>query len=465
MDPVATSRPEANPPATPTTVAIVGTDAAGGIGDAIFPGLGNAGIDVTHVDLRLAWSPTDNVLTATATLDIVALVPLSSFHLDFSGLVVDDLTVNGKAASGERAAGELTVRPAGPLAPGPFQVRVAYHGVPEQGADTVGRPLGWLPTPSGGAYTLAEPGGAHYWFPSNDHPSDKATYAFHIDVPDSLVAVANGQHLSTTQTSGRRTYNYQAAEPMASYLVLVAIGAYRIVEATSASGLPLRSVEPLSWSTPGEYLAVTGEMVDFFSERFGPYPFSSYGVLFADSVRNLAMETQTLSLFSAQDMHGVRGDDQSFLAHELAHQWFGDAVSPVRWNDVWLNESFATYADWLWTFRANPARLDQRAEENRRAAASDRATRGSTGHPNAASLFGRQVYGGGAIVLHALRQEVGDERFFAILQTWFTRFRYKSAGTEDFVAVASEVAQRDLGPFLTLWLDGSTLPPFPPSSS
>jgi aminopeptidase N len=446
-------------PTTSTTV-LVGGNPAATLGDVYYPELGNAGIDVTHVDLALAWQPTDGVLTGTATLDITAVEALASFHLDFTGLSIDTLNVNGQPATFSRALDDLAIVPASVIAPGPFQVTIGYGGKPEQGKDTVGRPLGWLRT-NGGAYTLAEPGGAHYWFPSNDHPSDKATYDFHIDVPTPLTAVANGKLTGTTEGIGRRTFSYQANEPMATYLALVAIGQFRIVEKTSASGLPLRSVEPTFWSNEGEYLPITETMIDFFSQRFGPYPFESYGLLFTDSVRNLAMETQTISMFSAADMHGVRGDDQAFLAHELAHQWFGDAVSPIRWNDVWLNESFATYADWLWTFRDNPAGLEQLAEENRRSATEDRRVRGSTGNPKPEYLFGRQVYSGGAIVLHALRREVGDDRFFDILQTWFTRYRYKSAGTADFVAVATEIAQRDMAPFLAQWLDGDQLPPFP----
>ena len=445
---------------TTSTTVLVGENPAATLGDAYYPELGNAGIDVTHVDLSLAWQPSDGVLTGTATLDITAAEPLASFHLDFRGFSIDTLDINGKSATFTRALDDLAIVPPSVIAPGPFQVTISYGGKPEQGKDTVGRPLGWLHT-SGGAYTLAEPGGAHYWFPSNDHPSDKATYDFHIDVPMPLTAVANGKLTGTTESDGRRTFSYRANEPMATYLALVAIGQFRIVEKTSASGLPLRSVEPTFWSKEGEYLPVTETMIDFFSQRFGPYPFESYGLLFTDSVRNFAMETQTISMFSAADMHGVRGDDQSFLAHELAHQWFGDAVSPIRWNDVWLNESFATYADWLWSFRDNPAGLEQLAEANRRTATEDRRVRGSTGNPKPEYLFGRQVYNGGAIVLHALRRELGDDQFFGILQTWFTRYRYKSAGTSDFVAVATEIANRDMGPFLTQWLDGDQLPPFP----
>jgi aminopeptidase N len=456
----ATTTPPTTVASTTSTTVLVGENPASTLGDVYYPELGNAGIDVTHVDLALAWQPTDGVLTGTATLDITAVEPLASFHLDFIGFSIDTLHVNGQPARFSRALDDLEIVPESVIAPGAFQVTIRYSGKPEQGKDTVGRPLGWLRT-NGGAYTLAEPGGAHYWFPSNDHPSDKATYDFHIDVPAPLTAVANGKLTGTTEADGRRTFSYRANEPMATYLALVAIGQFRIVEKTSASGLPLRSVEPTLWSKEGEYLSVTEDMIDFFSQRFGPYPFESYGLLFTDSVRNLAMETQTISMFSAADMHGVRGDDQAFLAHELAHQWFGDAVSPIRWNDVWLNESFATYADWLWTFRDNPAGLERLAEENRRSATEDRRVRGSTGNPKPAYLFGRQVYNGGAIVLHALRREVGDDQFFDILQTWFTRYRYKSAGTEDFVAVATEIAQRDMAPFLTQWLDADQLPAFP----
>jgi aminopeptidase N len=470
--PAATQTSTTNPPSTAvasatttvaptTTTVLVGTAGEAGVGDLLYPGLGNGGIDVIHADLSLAWSPKSGTLTGTAVLQIEATKALTSFNLDFSGFQLDGVTVNGADAETNRQAGELTITPASVLPTGRFEIRVEYHGKPEHGLDTVGRPLGWLAT-AGGAYTLAEPGGASFWFPTNDHPSDKATYMLHVVVPEPLTAVANGHLVEVITVEGGRRFTYEAAEPMASYLVLVAIGTYSITEETTSTGLKLREVEPVWWPKKGEYLAVTAEMVEFYSGLFGPYPFDSYGVLLTDSVRDLAMETQTLSMFSAADMHGVRGDDEAFLAHELAHQWFGDAVSPIRWNDVWLNESFATYADWLWSYRDNPAGLDNLAEQNRRSAASDRATRGTTGHPRPASLFGRQVYNGGAIVLHALRREVGDEQFFTILQTWFTRYRYKSAGTEDFIAVASETVGRDLTEFLTLWLDGSTLPPFPP---
>lgn len=456
------SRPLAAPTSTTSTTSttIVGARPAATLGDVLFPDLGNAGIDVTHYDLALAWEPLTGVLTATATLDIEAASPLAEFHLDFSGFTIDDLSVNGTSEPFQRRAEDLDITPGLVIPAGTFRTKISYHGVPDAGKDTVGRPLGWLRTPKG-AYTLAEPGGAHFWFPSNDHPSDKATYTFHIDVPDPLVAVANGRLTATTSVNGRHVFDYQAQEPMATYLVLVAIGSFRIVETTSATGLPLRSVEPLSWSTPGEYLPVTEKMIDFFSKRFGPYPFNSYGMLFTDSVPDLAMETQTLSMFSADDMHGQRGDDNSFLSHELAHQWFGDAISPVRWNDIWLNESFATYAEWLWTYRDDNDGLHQRAEDSRRTAASDRRQLGSTGHPHRDALFGRQVYDGGAIVLHALRLKVGDDQFFAILQTWFIRFRYRSAGTEDFITVVNEVTGQDLGPFLTQWLDDPKPPPFP----
>jgi aminopeptidase N len=133
----------------------------------------------------------------------------------------------------------------------------------------------------------------------------------------------------------------------------------------------------------------------------------------------------------------------------------------VRWGDIWLNESFATYAEWMWSYRDDPVGLEARAENARASAASDRRVGGTTGHPKPAFLFGRQVYDGGAIVLHALRRELGDEAFFVILQRWVATYRGKSAGTEDFIALVNVLSRRDLGPFITTWLDDITLPRFP----
>lgn len=448
-------------PTTTTTVPdppVVGSD---GVGDALYPTSGNGGYDTQHITLDLRWDQSARELAGTATLDLVATRTLASFNLDFKGFNVERLTLDGVDAAYDRQNDELVVLPEKPVPKGTtVAVAVTYRGVPETSPDTGGRPLGWLAT-SNGAYVLTEPNGSKNWFPCNDHPSDKATYTISVEVADPFVAVANGELVADVVTNGGRKVTYEMSEPMATYLAIVAVGRFQIIEDMTASGIPLRQVEPVGRQPAGEFLDVTKRMMTFYEDLLGDYPFRSYGLLLTDSVRGLAMESQTLSLFSERDMNGGRGDDELFLAHELAHQWFGNSVTLERWRDIWLNEGFTTYSQWLWSHRDDPSALEAEAESYRRTAGADRVRRGSTGDPKPEGLFGRQVYGGGAIVLHALRREVGDEPFFTMLRTWLERFEGESAGTEEFIALASETAGRDLTRFFEVWLYGLDLPPFP----
>ncbi|HKA04592.1 MAG TPA: M1 family metallopeptidase, partial [Acidimicrobiales bacterium] len=322
-----------------------------------------------------------------------------------------------------------------------------YHGVPGTSSiPTFTLPLGWIRTPAG-SYAINEPDGARTWFPANDHPSDKATFTFHITVPDGTVAVANGTPSPPVEAKGLTTYMWTMDQPMATYLATVAVGDYTIHDSTGPHGLPIRDAYlRLDTATVTPCLGLTAEMITFYEPKFGPYPLDSAGVLIADSTPGLAMETQGRSLFSRDDFMG--GCPDQLMAHELAHQWFGDAVTPARWRDIWLNEGFATYGEWLWGTKDDPATMARLAADAR----DDLARAGSTARPIADptvdTLFAFPVYQGGAAVLQSLREQVGDTTFFGILQQWVARYRGRSATTDDFIATASDVAGRDLGPFL-----------------
>jgi aminopeptidase N len=438
------------PPAPTTTTTIEpapGGAGAPGVGDELYPHLGNGGYDVSHYDLALT-ADGSSTLSGTATIDATATAALSSFHLDLVGLTVDAVTVNAAPATWTRTADELAVQPGTALTAGaPFRVAVQYHGVPGEGTmATFGVPVGWIRTP-GGSYVINEPDGARSWFPSNDHPSDKATFTFHVTVPAGTAAVANGTPSAHVASGTTTTYTWTMADPMATYLATVAVGDYTLREVAGPHGVMIRDAYLRSDATTvAPCLELTSRVIQFYEPLFGPYPFDGAGLLIADSTPGLAMETQGRPLFSRSDF--VDGCPEQLMSHELAHQWFGDAVTPARWRDVWLNEGFATYGEWLWLTKDDPstmARLGAAARDDLRSAGSRAAP---IDDPTVDTLFDFPVYQGGAGVLQALREEVGDTPFFAILQQWVARFHGRSATTDDFIATASDVAGRDLGPFL-----------------
>lgn len=438
------------------------TGAADGVGDELFPNAGNPGIDVQHYDVELSYDPASDEVVGTVGLELVLTEGREQISLDVGpDLTIEQVTVDGADAAFSVEQPELRI-PLGRRVAAwePVEVTVRYGGDPEQISGPFGLDSGWFDTP-GGSYVLNEPDAARTWLPSNDHPSDKATWTFTITVPEGLTAVANGMLVDHRSAAGSEVWVWQQDDPMATYLVQLLTGDYEIVDGPVVGDTPtvnvaLRDdVEQMQ-----QYFDLNDDMIEFFEPLFGPYPLASYGCAFTDSVAGLAMETQGRPLFSRDDFP-AQGDvgQELYLAHELAHQWFGNAVSPARWQDIWLNEGFATYAHWLWLDGIDDADggdLDRTAQ----VALVQRAIiRGSTARPSADELFAFTVYDGGAVVLHALRKVLGDDAFFATLRSWVSENVGTSRTTDDFIAhVEATNPGFDHG-FWDAWLNAE-VPPF-----
>ncbi|HET6834443.1 MAG TPA: M1 family metallopeptidase [Acidimicrobiales bacterium] len=366
---------------TTTTGASAGRAGASGVGDPYFPDAGNGGYDVGHYVLALTWDPTRQHLDGVTTISAVATEALASFSLDLFGLQVTAVEVDDNPARWVRRDDhELVVTPARALPEeATFTTVVRYDGTPEPIAGPAPIEPGFM-TDGREVYVASEPNGAATFFPSNDHPTDKATYEIRVTVPEALDVAANGLLRDTiSDRAGTETWVFEASDPMATYLVQVVVGNLRFEELTGPAGLSIRNAYDADL---GDDVATAfgrqGEMIDFFDDRFGPYPFATYGAVVVDEDLGFALETQTLSLFGS-DMLA-----EPIVAHELAHQWFGDHVSLGGWRDIWLNEGFATYAQWLWAEHRGDGTVDEIA------LASARTTPGldvPPADPGAASCF------------------------------------------------------------------------------
>jgi aminopeptidase N len=447
-----TTAPATDPPASDAGGA--SAPGAADLGDPYIAGIGNGGYDVRHYDLGLTVEPESGRIDGDVTVEAVASQALSRFDLDLLGMEVDTVTVDGRPASVERTGErELVVTPAAAIPAGAtFRTRVTYGGVPEMRPELNGILVpGWTADGTGESALIGEPDAASTVFPCNDHPSDKATYDIRVTVPEGTAVAANGLHTGTVPAAGgRQAWSFEASDPMATYLVQVAIGNFRFTEATGPDGLRVRNavdadVDPAALA-PVDLIPA---MIDVFDDRFGPYPFVAYGVVVVDEALGVALENQTLSLF------GVGSLEEATMAHELAHQWFGNEVGPATWRDIWLNEGFATYAQWLWLDASGAATVDSLA---RAVETGDPSLDRPPADPGADNLFGATVYVRGALTLHVLRQEVGDDAFFRILRTWVDRYGGTTASTADFEALAAEVSGQDLDDLFDAWLHRPAMP-------
>ncbi|MCX5411040.1 M1 family metallopeptidase [Streptomyces sp. NBC_00059] len=437
---------------------VVGTPGGAGLRDPYFPRLGNGGYDVTHyaLDLELGSGGPSARLSGTAVITARATQDLSAFNLDLAGLEVRSVTVEGLPAAVNRAGTELTLRPDSEVADRlregrTFRTVVRYGGSPRTVTDADGSEEGWLRT-ARGTVALGEPAGSMAWFPGNHHPSDKASYDIRITVPEGRSAVSNGELESRRTTGGRTTFHWRVREPMASHLATVAVGPYAVRSTVTGDGLPVvTAVDPGSAGASAAVLARIPEVVAWGEKRFGPYPFSSAGAIVGSpGDAGYALETQNRPFFPGPP-------DTGLLVHELAHQWFGNSVTPRSWRDMWLNEGFATYAEWLWSEdHGGPS-----VRESFGTAYADDANWAfpPSRPPGPADLSRPPVYGRGAMVVHRVRQEMDDDAaFFRLVRGWLKDHRHGNASTDDFTAYVEEKSGLDLTELWDTWLDGGSRP-------
>jgi len=374
---------------------------------------------------------------------------LTLFSLDFVGLTVTGVTENGGGAVTWTHDGEeLSITPSTPMNLGESRVyNISYEGTPSAG-------LYFSGSNGGIAYTHGQPEDARDWFPCRDVPDDKADwYRCHITAPSDLLVASNGDLQGIVDNgNGTSTTSYYLDYPIPTYLVSVAVSDYRTFEQTSSSGIPIKY-----FVYPGHYddavydWANVPAMMDFYETVFEHYPFNTYGHAVAPF--GGAMENETICTWSPQWVTGDRAYEPT-VAHELAHQWWGDLVTCGTWMDIWLNEGAATYFDALFTehFYGDEAFRFQMIDNRWDYFQYEAFYEGRFPIYDPDFMWGGTVYRKGAWILHMIRSLKGYDTFVDIFREWADRYRYDAAVTADFQQVIEDVTGEDWDWFFDQWV-------------
>ena len=484
---------------------LLGSPGARSLGDAFYPSLGNGGYDVQQYDLSFDWTPPARPtvpadpassadlgsVAADVTVRALATQDLSEFSLDLTRANTDivraSLDDTAVPWSWDAAGRKLVIRPPAPIVEGnAFTLRLVYSARPRPVARTgedmplskpgedpattlkvLGR--GFLADGSGGFLLAAQPNGAHTLFPANDYPTDKALVTVRLTAPPGMLGVASGALASlTSNADGTTTSVWQSAHPVATHVVGVGVGRYTLLGGTGPDSLPLRFAVPTTdvpLSAP--VLARVPAILGWLEQRLGAFPFETFGLLaYAGDPSVAILEAQTLVLMPDRifDPRVAACDVLGAIAHEASHQWFGDDVSLVGWDEKWLSEGHATFYEWSWRAANGCAAggIEGLMLDAYRHAQSIRDAGGPPARPRApAFAYDDTIYGQGALALYALQQEVGPATFATIERTFLERHADGNASTRDFIDVASQISGRDLGGFLGAWLCGAEVPVMP----
>jgi aminopeptidase N len=432
---------------------------SGKLPTAYLPGMGDDGYLVESYDLDLDYRVRGNRLQATATLSLVPRRSVTELSLDFSGLRVAKVTIDGARPAGVRHTGHKLVVTAPAVLPEdvPVELKIEYSGSPSPRRSPWG-PLGWEEL-ADGVLVAAQPSGASTWFPCNDHPADKSAYRIRIRTDAGYEAIANGYLRESFDRGGRVVRVYEQPEPTSAYLATVQIGRYT-TRRSDVDGIATRIAYPPGLASRVDHdFAPLDEMIRYFSTAFGPYPFEEFSVVVTADTLEIPLEAQSMAIFGQNHVYGRSGSER-LIAHELAHQWFGNSVGVEVWSDIWLNEGFACYAEWLWSEHSGGQSADRLARDFH-AGLAGLPEDIVIGDPGPAKMFDDRVYKRGAVTLHALRLTVGDGPFERILREWTARHRHGVARTADFVALGAEFGLSAADAFFDAWLHRTALPPLP----
>ncbi|HEY3528810.1 MAG TPA: M1 family metallopeptidase [Nocardioides sp.] len=425
--------------------------------DSVYPDVGDPGVDALHYDLDLSWDPKTERLTATESVLLRAARTADHLQLDLARqLVVGHVWLDGKVVPFQHPSKDLVV--AASVTKGSRHLlQLTYSGTPEPVTAPTDRSdfdtTGWTIADDGTVWTMQEPYGAYSWYAVNDHPSDKAFYDITIHAPAGQVGVSNGELRSRRTVAGRTVTRWRLPEPAASYLVTIAIGHFTETEDTGPHGLPMSYWTPTGRPGILRRVRYAPQAVAYLESLVGRYPFPSLGILVVPA--NSAMETQ--SMVTLGDNRYTLSRD--VIVHEIAHQWYGDTVTPSDWSDLWMSEGMATYlAEGNWTADHGPGTLAGVLRQFQGLAKGSREVYGPPAHYRPGSFGEGNAYYPAALMWDTVRQRLGDQEFWSLARRWLTSHRFTSQDRDTLAAWWSKQSGQDLRPLFHAWLLGRQEP-------
>lgn len=426
------------------------------------PGTNQEDFDVTHYKLQLTFEPVTEIVSGTVTITGQSLLPsLTSVDLDFyNNMAISQVVTGATPLTFSRANNVLSInldRTYGVSEV--WEVAVTYSGHPSPAGGFTS--FNWtVKTPGKVIWSLSEPEGARTWWPCKDRPDDKATAEMIFTVPSSSVATSNGLLTSvTTDTgAGTKTYTWVESYPITTYLVSITAWGFTSFSHTyvpiGGGSMPVDYyVYPADLAKAQNSFSNTVSMIEFFAETFGEYPFVTQKYGMTECPFGGGMEHQANTSYGQTLVNNTHQYDY-IIAHELSHQWWGDAVSPRIWADIWLNEGFASYSEALWTENISGAAAYRNYMNTR----FFHTTWGLSLY-NPANLFGYTVYHKGAWVQHMLRHIVGDVAFFQAQRNWYENHKYSFGDTAGYQAeVEAAAGIGSLAWFFNEWVYGPGMP-------
>ena len=413
------------------------------------------------------------ITSASARVNVLVVKQTSVIDFDFGDLTTSSVTLDSNALTFEHKAGKLKVNLPAPANAGTrLTLTIVYQGKPKDGLiltnDKDGKPS---------AVGDNWPDRVHHWIPTLDHPSAKATITFNITTPEREEVIANGRldHVETT-ANGQRTWTYTQSAPIPPYCMIIAVGQFQRLEPAKVTLTLMSYHVPHSDAS----LALKGfgpavPSLEYFVETVGPYPYDKLAMI-VGATRFGGMENSSAIVFtsnlltrSASDglskTYGIPSGNVALIAHEIAHQWFGDSVTESTWADLWLSEGFATYfaglfleryegEDVFQAYMAKAATNIFEYERRKRIPIHDRDTE------NLLELLNANNYQKGSWVLHMLRSSLGDEVFFRGIRNYYEAHKHSVASTEDLRAALEKASGKELKAFFTRWVYESGHPQY-----